>query len=584
MTPRRTMPERMTQDGEIPLIHSARPLIVLAAMLAVVAVLGWRLLDLQVLERDFLQSQGDARHLRVMQIAAHRGMITDRHGQPLAISTPVDSVWANPGEVLEAPLDAERWRRLAQLLGTEVDALQGRILARKGREFVYLKRHLDPDRARRVMALGIPGIYLQREYRRFYPAAEVTAHVVGFTDVDDRGQEGIELAYDDWLRGRPGRKRVLKDRLGHVVEDVERLQEAVPGRDLRLSLDLRLQYLAYRELMTAVRVHGARGGSVVVLDARSGEILAMVNQPAYNPNNRQRLRSEHVRNRAVTDVFEPGSTVKPFTVAAALETGRFRPDSRIDTRPGRLRVGHNTIRDETDHGLIDVTTVIQKSSNVGASKIALALEAEQLWRVFTQVGFGALPGSSFPGEVSGLLTDYWRWHEIERATLAFGYGLSVTTLQLAQAYAVLADGGLRRPASFLALEEIPAGEPVLRPATARQVVTMMETVVGTGGTGRLAAVRGYRVAGKTGTVQKAGPGGYAEERYVALFAGMAPASEPRLVVVVMIDEPQGEVYYGGQVAAPVFARIMTDALRLLGIPPDGVGGGRQHMAAVMEVP
>ncbi len=572
----------MSKQSDKPaLIHPARPLVILASLGLVAVVLSWRAVDLQVLDKEFLQSQGDARHLRVVRIAAHRGMITDRHGQPLAISTPVDSVWANPQAVVAA---GEQWRlrgaELARLLGLDVDYLWQRIMSRAEREFVYLKRHVHPERAQRIMALGIPGISLQREYRRYYPAGEVAAHVVGFTNVDDQGQEGIELAYDAWLRGLPGSKRVLKDRLGHIVEDVESISAPQPGKDLRLSLDLRLQYLAYRELKTAVRLHRARAASALILDARSGEVLAMVNQPAYNPNRREGLRGERYRNRAVTDVFEPGSTVKPFTVAAALEAGRFRPDTRIDTAPGYFRVGRDTIRDVVNYGRIDVTTVIQKSSNVGASKIALALPAEQLWGIFSGVGFGSLTGSGFPGEVSGLLTDYWRWRDIERATLAFGYGLSVTALQLAQAYAVLAADGHLRPVSFLALQEPPPGEQVMAAATARQVVAMMESVVTRQGTGHLARVRGYRVAGKTGTVQKSGRDGYSDEHYVSLFAGVAPASDPRLVMVVVIDEPRGEEYYGGRVAAPVFASVMAGALRLLGIAPDDVPAVHQRVAAV----
>ncbi len=561
-----------------PLIHPARPALILATLAVAALVLCWRTLDLQVLDRDFLKAQGDARHMRVVRIAAHRGMITDRNGQPLAISTPVDSVWANPRELEATP---GQWRQLAALLEANPAQLRQRVERRAEREFVYLKRHVNPDLAQEVMALAIPGISLQREYRRYYPAGEVAAHVVGFTNVDDRGQEGIELGYEQWLRGRPGSKRVLRDRLGHIVEDVESISEPLPGKDLRLSLDLRLQYLAYRELKTAVRLHHARAASAVILDARTGEVLAMVNQPSYNPNDRRRLRSDHYRNRAVTDVFEPGSTVKPFTIAAALEAGRFRPGSRIDTSPGRYRIGHNTIRDVVNYGTIDLTTVIQKSSNVGASKIALALAPEQLWGMFSRVGFGALTGSGFPGETSGMLSDYWRWHDIDRATLAFGYGVSVTALQLAQAYAVLADEGRFHEASFLPLTEAPASRQAMRPATAREVVTMMEAVVNRHGTGQLAQVRGYRVAGKTGTVQKTGREGYSDERYLSLFAGVAPATDPRLVMVVVIDEPGDGEYYGGRVAAPVFATVMTGALRLLGIAPDDVPArhGRQRVAA-----
>ncbi len=551
------------------LIHPARHAIVLGILGCAVLVMVWRAFDLQIVDTDFLQGQGDARHLRTIAVAAHRGMITDRNGEPLAISTPVDSVWANPGEMQASD---GQWLALGRLLGLDAGYLRERVASRAGREFVYLKRRLNPEVAREVMALGIPGVSLQREYRRFYPAGEVAAHVVGFTNIDDVGQEGLELAYDEWLRGTPGRKRVLKDRLGRIVENVERVAEPAPGKDLKLSLDLRLQYLAYRELKTAVRLHKARSGSAVILDAATGEVLAMVNQPSYNPNSPSRPGGGQYRNRAVTDVFEPGSTVKPLTVAAALEAGKYRPDTIIETAPGRFRVGRNMIRDSANYGAIDVTTVIQKSSNVGASKIALSLDPEQLWGMFSRVGFGSVTGSSFPGEAGGKLSDYMGWHEIEQATISFGYGLAVTTLQLARAYAVLADHGRLKPASLFPVTDAVRAEQVLSPGVAAQVVSMMESVVTRRGTGLLAHVRGYRVAGKTGTVQKTGRGGYSDERYIALFVGMAPASDPRLVMAVVVDEPRGEEYYGGRVAAPVFSSVMTGALRLLGVPPDDVPG------------
>ena len=549
------------------LIHPARPATILLILGLVVAALVWRAIDLQVVNQGFLQGQGDARHLRTVTMAAHRGMITDRNGEPLAISTPVDSVWVNPQAAM---MGREQWPLLARLLGMDPAYLKKRIMSRAQREFVYLRRHINPDLGHQVIALDVPGVFLQREYQRYYPAGEVAAHVVGFTDVDDRGQEGVELAYDGWLRGTAGRKRVLKDRLGRTVEDVARITASSPGKDLRLGIDLRLQYLAYRALKTAVHLHHARSGSAVILDVRTGEVLAMVNQPSYNPNNRGHMRSDHLRNRAVTDVFEPGSTVKPFTIAAALESGKYRPDSVIDTTPGYYHVGHNSVRDVVNYGAIDVTTIIQKSSNVGASKIALSLAPEQLWSMFSQAGFGALTGTGFPGEVSGLLTDYWRWHDFERATLSFGYGLSVTTLQLAHAYTTLAAGGRLRPLSLLPVKHPPPGATVMSKRTATQVLAMMETVVAVKGTGNLARVRGYRVAGKTGTVQKNGAAGYSDERYLALFAGIAPASRPRLVTAVLINEPRDGEYYGGRVAAPVFAEIMTGALRLLGVAPDNV--------------
>lgn len=557
----------MSAHTHNPAAHRGRRGLILGLFAFGMLVLLARAFDLQVLKRDFLQGEGDARHQRVVAIPAHRGMITDRNGEPLAISTPVDSVWANPQETA---LAREQLPRLARLLGLDLDELQRRLAERADREFVYLQRHINPDLAREVMALGVPGVSLQREYRRYYPMGEVAAHVLGFTNIDDRGQEGLELAYDSWLSGQPGAKRVIRDRLGRVVEDVEQLRAPRPGKSLRLSLDRRVQYLAYRELKAAVQAHAARSGSVVVLDAATGEILAMVNQPAYNPNTRKGLRGELYRNRAVTDVFEPGSTIKPFTIAAALEAGRYDPSSLIDTAPGFYRVGGHTIRDARNYGTIDLGTVIMKSSNVGASKIALSLEPERLWSIFSRVGFGQVTASGFPGEAAGVLTDPRRWRELERATLAFGYGLSVTPLQLAQAYAVLAADGLHHPTRFVAEADAPPAERVMSASTARQVRAMLEGVVSPGGTGRRAAVAGYRVAGKTGTVRKVGAGGYTEDRYVAVFAGMAPASHPRLVTVVMINEPRTGGYYGGEVAAPVFSRVMSGALRLLDIPPDAI--------------
>lgn len=530
-------------------------------------VLLWRVVDLHVLNRDFLQHQGDARALRVVEVAAHRGMITDRHGEPLAISTPVESVWANPKELAVA---RDRWKALARVLELEPRVLEQLLARRQEREFVYLRRHITPELAQKVMALEIPGVALQREYRRYYPAGEVFAHVVGFTNIDDAGQEGMELLHNAWLKGTPGSKRVIKDRLGRTVENVESISEPRPGQDLRLALDRRIQYLAYRELKAVVQRSRARAGSAVVLDVTTGEVLAMVNQPAYNPNNRSGLSSERLRNRTVTDVFEPGSTIKPFTVAAALESGKFRPDTAIDTGSGFLRVNSRlTVRDVHNYGRIDVSRVIQKSSNVGAATMALAIKPQQLWDVFSRLGLGTMTASAFPGEASGLLTDYVRWRETERATLSYGYGLSVTALQLAQAYAALAADGRMHAVTLL-----PAGDgmleerQVMRPQISQQVRAMLELAVGKDGTGSRAAVPGYRVGGKTGTARKVVAGGYSEDHYLALFAGFAPATAPRLAMVVMIDEPQGTEYYGGQVAAPVFGRVMSGALRLLDIPPD----------------
>ncbi len=566
-------------------LPSGRFRVVLGGLVVALCALLWRAVDLHVVDREFLQQQGDARYLRVVSIPAHRGMITDRHGEPLAISTPVDSVWANPQELAEA---RSRWPELAKTLELGKTQLAETVDRRLDREFVYLRRRVEPELGERTMALGIPGVSLQREYRRYYPTGEVTAHVIGFTDVDDRGQEGIELLFNDDLSGIAGSKRVIKDRLGRIIENVEGISDPRPGQTVALSIDRRLQYLAYRELKAAVQRHQATGGSAVMLDVRTGEVLAMVNQPAYNPNNRRDLSSRRYRNRAVTDVFEPGSTIKPFTVAAALESGRFKPDTPIDTNPGTLRLAGFTIRDFRNYGLIDVTTVIQKSSNVGASRIALTLEPRTLWDTFTKVGFGVPTGSGFPGEVPGQLRPFQQWREVDRAALSYGYGLSATALQLTHAYSAIAGDGVLRPVRFTRYQgdALPEGEAVMARRTAEAVRTMLEGVVQSGGTGTAAKVPGYRVAGKTGTVRKADSGGYSEDRYLALFAGMAPASRPRLALVVVVDEPKAGQYYGGEVAAPVFARVMEGALRLLDVPPDDVPslGFRIAMSNVGEAP
>ena len=529
------------------------------------ACLLFRAVDLQVFNKEFLQDHGDARALRVVKIPAHRGMITDRNGESLAISTPVNSIWAVPRKVMAADAKLDQ---LAKYLHMDEKELTSLLRDRIGRQFVYLKRHVAPALAEQVMLLDIPGISLQREYRRYYPAAEVTSHVLGFTNIDDSGQEGIELAFDNWLKGSPGSKRVLKDRLGRIIENIESITTPDPGNELVLSIDRRVQYLAYRELKSAVNHHKARAGTLVMLDVKTGEIIAMVGQPSYNPNNRTGLKSGHYRNRALTDVFEPGSTLKPFTIATALESGLYDLNSTIDTHPGFFKVGDHTIRDHRDYGVIDLATVIKKSSNIGASKIALSLEPLYFWSILTKVGFGQATGSGFPGEVSGYLNPYNNWSEVEQATMSFGYGISTTALQLAQAYMPFATDGLMLPVSFLKVTEPVKASRVFSASVARQVRTMLETVVQKGGTGNRAFVEGYRVAGKTGTVKKTVVGGYSEDRYLSLFAGMAPASNPRLIAVVIIDEPKGDQYYGGLVAAPVFANVMAGALRLLDVPPD----------------
>ena len=559
----------MTPGTELRADQGRVAVVVLSLVILSVALM-WRAVDLHVFRKDFLQQQGDARYLRVVSEPAHRGVIMDRNGEPLAISTPVDSLWAEPQELLTA---SDKWPQLAQALSIDLQELKQKLARSKEREFVYLKRGVSPQIAETVMNLEIPGVNTEREYRRYYPSGEVSSHLVGVTNIDDEGQEGIELAYNDWLKATDGSKRVIKDRLGRVVENVERVTEPQAGKDLILSIDRRIQYLTYRELKAAVTENQASSGSAVVLDTRTGEVLAMVNQPSYNPNNRTGLQGDYLRNRAITDVFEPGSTIKPFTVAAALEAGKFTPNTMINTAPGTLRVGNKTIHDTSNHGLINVSTVIQKSSNVGASLMALAITPRQLWEMFSYVGFGFNSGSGFPGEASGLLSDYSSWRKLDRATLSFGYGISVTALQLARAYTVFANDGMLLPVTLVRQVSYPnqlkpAPERVMSVRTARQVRKMLESVVSSEGTGRRAEVNGYRIAGKTGTVRVSGDGGYLDDRYHSVFAGMAPASDPRLVMVVVINEPKGDKYYGGAVAAPVFSKVIGGALRLLDVPPD----------------
>jgi cell division protein FtsI (penicillin-binding protein 3) len=526
-----------------------------------------RAVYLQVLDKDFLNHQADTRHLHTEKISAHRGAITDRNGEPLAISTPVDSVWANPQELAS---DVDNVPKLARALNLDSALLMRRITRSMDKEFLYLKRHLSPQQAHTVMALKLPGVNVLREYRRYYPAGEVAGHLVGFTNVDDDGQEGLELAFNHWLGGESGAKRVLKDRLGRPVEDVESIRPPRHGKDLASSIDLRLQYLAYRRLKAAIQEHNADSGSIVILDVLTGEVLAMVNQPTYNPNDRAQYTAERYRNRAVTDIFEPGSSIKPLILAAALESGRYRASSYVDTSPGFVIVGPKKIEDSRNLGRISLTTILSRSSNVGATKVAMALEPDQLWRTMANFGLGALTSSGFPGESAGLLTHYNHWQQISQATLAYGYGVSVTPLQLAQAYAVIGSGGWHRPISLVKLDQPGQGERVISEETARAVRRMMEDVVRPGGTGTKASVTGYRVAGKTGTSWKFAAGGYSEDKYISIFGGLAPASQPRLATVIVIDEPRGDLYYASDVAAPVFAGVMAESLRLLAVPPDAL--------------
>jgi cell division protein FtsI (penicillin-binding protein 3) len=539
-----------------------------AAFFGMLAVsLVARAVHLQVLDKDFLNEQADTRHLRTEKISAHRGTIIDRNGEPLAISTPVDSIWVNPRQFAPA---VDSIPRLARTLGVDSQMLMRRITRSMDKEFLYLKRHLNPEQAAEVLALELPGVNVQREYRRYYPASEVTGHLVGFTNIDDEGQEGLELAFNHWLAGESGAKRVLKDRLGHSIENVASIRPPHHGKDLRTSIDLRLQYLAYRTLKSAIKSHNARSGSIVVLDVETGEVLAMVNQPTYNPNDRSQLAAERYRNRAITDIFEPGSSLKPLVVAAALESGQYRPSSIIDTAPGFIVVGPKRIEDTRNLGRVSLTTILARSSNVGITKLAMTLQPDQLWETMTRFGLGELTSSGFPGESAGMLTHYSNWRPISQATLAYGYGVSVTPLQLAQAYAAIGNGGHLRPVSLLALDGPAEGARVLSPDTANSVRRMLEEVVRPGGTGTKAAIDGYRVAGKTGTAWKFASGGYSQDKYISIFAGLAPASDPRLVTVVVIDEPGGELYYGSDVAAPVFANVMSESLRLLAVAPDAL--------------
>jgi cell division protein FtsI (penicillin-binding protein 3) len=549
----------------------ARKRLVLVACVLGVAALGLiaRAVDLQVVHQAFLQKQGDARFLREVEIPVSRGTIYDRNGVPLAVSTPMLSLWANPDELLQ---HKDRIPELAKAMGVNALDLAHKLQSRDEREFVYLRRLMPPEAAKAVLALDIPGVNAQREYKRYYPDGAATAHVLGFTNIDDHGQEGLELAYDGWLAGKPGEKRVIRDRLGRIVENVEQIHAPVPGHDLTLSIDSRIQYLAYQALADAVAKRHAASGSMVILDPRNGEILAMVNVPSYNPNDLDNSNPAQRRNRAVTDVTEPGSTMKPFTITTALESGKWTPTTMLDTDPGTFSIDGHLIRDDSNNGRIDVSHVITYSSNVGASKISLTLTPQQMDKVLHQFGFGASTGSGFPGEVGGYIPPSRSWGDFVKATIAFGYGLNVTALQLAQAYAAIADDGIRHTPTFVRGDDNP-GVRVEPADTADQMMAMLRTVIGPPpATAPQAAIPDYTVAGKTGTAHIAIAGGYSHDRYAALFCGIVPASDPRLVGVVIIRDAGGHggEYFGGQVSAPVFREVMTGALRLLDIPPDNV--------------
>lgn len=566
-----------------PSTYTGRFYIVIAILALITLGLIWRLVDLTIVNRAFLKGQGDARTLRTITVHAHRGMILDRNGQPLAISTPVDSVWANPSEFVATPTDLTK---LARLLNLSPKIITSKISKAEEREFVYLKRSLDPAKAEEIKNFKIPGVYLQHEYRRYYPEGEVAAHVVGFTNIDDHGQEGLELAYNEWLQGAPGIKRVLKDRLGHVVADVATLHEPKPGQNLPLSIDRRIQYFAYRELQDGVAKFKAESGSAVVLDVSTGEILAMVNSPAYNPNDRPSIHDGRYRNRAVTDLLEPGSTIKAFSMASALASGKYKFDSKVDTAPGWMIAAGKRIDDDGhNNGVIDLTTILQRSSNVGMSKIILSLPPQNLWNMLHALGFGQLTDSGFPGERSGVLANYSVWNPFVLATLSFGYGLSVTPLQLAQAYSVLAADGCKRPVTFIKVNGEPSPcQRIIEPKVAQEILLMLESVLSKGGTAPLARVPGYRVTGKTGTARIVGLHGYEKHRYNSIFMGIAPASKPRLVVAVILHDPQGRQYYGGYTSGPIFSRIMGESLRLLNVPPDDIDDASKPMTAPSAPP
>ena len=540
--------------------------------------LVYRAVDLHVFEQAFLAGQGDARTIRFEKLEAHRGVIMDRHGSPLAISAPVETVYADPRYL---NLKQSELAKLATALDLSTKWLSNKIERNKSKRFIYLKRKMAPHEVKKVLALNLDGIYSRREYKRYYPAGEVAAHVVGFTNIDKRGQEGIELSYDEWLRGESGKKRVLKDRKARVIKDFGEIKAAEPGKDIRLSLDMRIQYLAYRELKAAVETHQAKAGSIVVLDIHTGDVLAMANQPSYNPNNRANINVAHLRNRAITDVFEPGSTMKVATISAALESKKYTLNTMLDTSPGFIRLGRKSIRDHRNYGELSVLNIIAKSSNVGTSKIALSLTGEVVWDMFYRLGFGQGTGIGFPGESIGHLPDSSHLQPIEVAAMSYGYGLNATALQLAQAYMVLGNGGIKYPLGLIDRDELEQGERIISKAVSDSLRKAMKAVVSKGGTGTRAQLPLYEVGGKTGTVHSVGKKGYEKSEYTALFAGVAPIENPEIAMVVVIDGPAGAEYYGGEVSAPVFSRVVNGAMRLLNVRPDkGIAETKKQASVV----
>lgn len=548
-------------------IQSWRVAAVMLFILLFVIALMWRVIDLQVKHSATLQSKADARQQRTVRLNANRGVIYDRNGHVLAISAPVDSVWVNPKLILEKEAHIGQ---LAEALSVSKENLRKKIRRNASKTFMYVKRHMSPEDVKLLMDKKLQGVFKERQYKRYYPMGEVTSHLLGFTDIDDNGQEGLELAYEHWLQGEPGAKRVLRDRLGQVIEELDYLKPIKPGQDLYLSIDKRIQYIAYRELKKAVTKHKAKSGSVVVVDVTSGEVMALANQPSFNPNNRSELNPSAIRNRAIVDVFEPGSTMKAFSIAAALESGLYNSKTRINTAPGKLSVGKYTIKDAKNYGVLNPASILVKSSNVGTSKLVLGMPSENLWDLLKNVGFGTTTDIGYPGEQSGVLNHYDQWSNAGKAALSYGYGLATTTLQLTHAYAALANDGVQLP---LTLQKQEANNTlrarrIISTGVARQVKAMLKDVVSEKGTAIRAAVPGYQVGGKTGTVKVSQAGGYAEDKYLALFAGVVPLAQPKYAVVVVINEPSAGQYYGGQVAAPVFSSIMSDTLRFMNIVPD----------------
>ncbi len=545
--------------------------LMLGLLALMVGAIAWRIVELQVVDRDFLIGEGNARSLRHIPIPAHRGLITDRNGEPLAVSTPVTTLWANAKELQVAK---DKWPQLAAALGQDPKALAERLEAQANKEFIYLVRGLTPEQGQQVLDLKVPGVYGIEEFRRFYPAGETTAHMVGFTDIDDHGREGVELAYDEWLAGVPGKRQVIKDRRGRLIKDVQVTKNAKAGKPLALSIDLRLQYLANRELRNAIIENGAKAGSLVIMDVKTGEILAMVNQPTYNPNNRRNLQPAMMRNRAMIDVFEPGSTMKAISMSAALETGRWKPSDKVEVYPGTLQLGKYTIRDvsRTEGPVLDLTGILINSSNVGMSKVAFDIGGETIYHLAQKIGLGQPTGLDFPGERVGNLPNYRDWKKAETATLSYGYGLSVTAIQLAHAFSVLANNGRMVPLSLIHVDESPKATQVIPENVAKTMQGMLQQVIEAPRGVFRAQVPAYHVAGKSGTARKTSVGtkGYAENSYRSLFAGFGPMSDPRYAIVVVIDEPSKAGYFGGLVSAPVFSKVMSGTLRLMNITPDNL--------------